>query len=70
MMTDSERHTYSEADVENHRGQKQPSGRCRARGEPGSALPESGRLRHREHLRSEETGPESRRGELSTGQEP
>lgn len=31
---------------------------------------ESGRLRHREHQRSEEAGHEPRRGEVSTGQEP
>lgn len=30
---------------------------------------ESGRLRHREHQRSEEAGHEPRRGEVATGQE-
>ena len=67
---DSKQRAHPDADVEKKRGKKRPSGRRRVRSESGSASSDSGRLRHREQPRSEETEHEPRRGELSTGQEP
>lgn len=69
-MTDSERHTHFETDADKDRVRKRPFTRRRARSESVPVSAESGRLRHREHQRSEEPGHEPRRGEVSTGQEP
>jgi hypothetical protein len=51
-------------------GGKRPQQREQAPEDVAAKTTESGRLRHREHQRSEEAGHEPRRGEVSTGQEP